>query len=173
MGGLPDAFAKGDESLTLSARESRDLRALAIVGLARSRGSAGQEVGGDQRRERPEPPCERLAELAFALTQLRLDPAENVALLAPLLDVPPDESRPPQLEPEELKRRQFAAVSAWVLAGARSQPIVLAVEDLHWADHPTRMSDLMAVADAGAIMSPKSTWFEPKPADGMVSHVPD
>ena len=38
---------------------------------------------------------------------------------------------------------------------------------------PTRMEDLMAVADAGAIMPPKSTWFEPKLADGMVSHVLD
>ena len=38
---------------------------------------------------------------------------------------------------------------------------------------PTQMSDLMAVADAGAIMPPKSTWFEPKLADGMVSHVLD
>ena len=38
---------------------------------------------------------------------------------------------------------------------------------------PTRMSDLMAVADAGAIMPPKSTWFEPKLADGMVSHMLD
>jgi uncharacterized protein (DUF1015 family) len=35
------------------------------------------------------------------------------------------------------------------------------------------MSDLMAVADAGAIMPPKSTWFEPKLADGAVSHVLD
>lgn len=38
---------------------------------------------------------------------------------------------------------------------------------------PTRMADLMAVADAGAVMPPKSTWFEPKLADGMVSHVLD
>jgi len=38
---------------------------------------------------------------------------------------------------------------------------------------PTQMSDLMAVADAGKIMPPKSTWFEPKLADGMVSHVLD
>jgi uncharacterized protein (DUF1015 family) len=38
---------------------------------------------------------------------------------------------------------------------------------------PTQMSDLMAVADAGAIMPPKSTWFEPKLADGMVSYVLD
>jgi uncharacterized protein (DUF1015 family) len=39
--------------------------------------------------------------------------------------------------------------------------------------HPTRMVDLMAVADAGEVMPPKSTWFEPKLADGLVSHVLD
>ncbi len=40
-----------------------------------------------------------------------------------------------------------------------------------FALHPTRMADLMAVADAGEVMPPKSTWFEPKLADGLVSHV--
>ncbi len=39
--------------------------------------------------------------------------------------------------------------------------------------YPTQMRDLMAVADAGAIMPPKSTWFEPKLADGMTSHLLD
>ncbi|MBP1148968.1 DUF1015 family protein [Methylocaldum sp. RMAD-M] len=39
--------------------------------------------------------------------------------------------------------------------------------------HPTRMEDLMAVADAGKVMPPKSTWFEPKLADGLASHVLD
>ena len=39
--------------------------------------------------------------------------------------------------------------------------------------YPTQMSDLMAVADAGKIMPPKSTWFEPKLADGVVSYVLD
>jgi uncharacterized protein (DUF1015 family) len=42
-----------------------------------------------------------------------------------------------------------------------------------FALYPTQMHDLMAVADADAIMPPKSTWFEPKLADGMVSHVLD
>ena len=42
-----------------------------------------------------------------------------------------------------------------------------------FALHPTSMDDLMAVSDAGGIMPPKSTWFEPKLADGMVSHVLD
>lgn len=42
-----------------------------------------------------------------------------------------------------------------------------------FALYPTQMTDLMAVADAGAIMPPKSTWFEPKLADGIVNHVLD
>ncbi len=39
--------------------------------------------------------------------------------------------------------------------------------------HPTQMSELMSVADAGEVMPPKSTWFEPKLADGLASHVLD
>ena len=39
--------------------------------------------------------------------------------------------------------------------------------------HPTHMEDLMAVADRGEVMPPKSTWFEPKLADGLVSHMLD
>jgi len=39
--------------------------------------------------------------------------------------------------------------------------------------HPTSMTALMAVADAGEVMPPKSTWFEPKLADGLISHVLD
>ncbi|MEZ5840889.1 MAG: DUF1015 family protein [Hyphomicrobiales bacterium] len=42
-----------------------------------------------------------------------------------------------------------------------------------FALYPTSMADLMAVADADKVMPPKSTWFEPKLADGMVSHVLD
>ncbi|MBT2968818.1 MAG: DUF1015 family protein [Candidatus Thiodiazotropha sp. (ex Ctena orbiculata)] len=38
---------------------------------------------------------------------------------------------------------------------------------------PTSMVQLMAVADAGEVMPPKSTWFEPKLADGLVSHLLD
>lgn len=42
-----------------------------------------------------------------------------------------------------------------------------------FALYPTSMQALMAVADAGEVMPPKSTWFEPKLADGLVSHVLD
>lgn len=36
---------------------------------------------------------------------------------------------------------------------------------------PVGVADLMAVSDAGAIMPPKSTWFEPKLRDGLLSHL--
>ena len=38
---------------------------------------------------------------------------------------------------------------------------------------PVAFEDLMAVAEAGQVMPPKSTWFEPKLADGMVSLILD
>ena len=38
-----------------------------------------------------------------------------------------------------------------------------------FALHPTQLADLIAVADAGLVMPPKSTWFEPKLADGLLS----
>jgi uncharacterized protein (DUF1015 family) len=37
--------------------------------------------------------------------------------------------------------------------------------------YPVSMHDLMRVADAGGIMPPKSTWFEPKLRDGLLSHM--
>jgi uncharacterized protein (DUF1015 family) len=42
-----------------------------------------------------------------------------------------------------------------------------------FSHYPTAMEDLMAVAEAGKVMPTKSTWFEPKLADGLVSHVLD
>jgi uncharacterized protein (DUF1015 family) len=37
--------------------------------------------------------------------------------------------------------------------------------------HPVSVDDLMRVSDAGDIMPPKSTWFEPKLRDGLLSHL--
>lgn len=57
--------------------------------------------------------------------------------------------------PEELERRVAGGMAA------------------AFSMYPTSLQDLMAVADAGRIMPPKSTWFEPKLADGLVSLVLD
>jgi uncharacterized protein (DUF1015 family) len=37
--------------------------------------------------------------------------------------------------------------------------------------HPVSVRDLMRISDAGGIMPPKSTWFEPKLRDGLLSHL--
>jgi uncharacterized protein (DUF1015 family) len=42
---------------------------------------------------------------------------------------------------------------------------------LAFSMHPVRVDDLIAVSDAGAIMPPKSTWFEPKLRDGLLIHL--
>ena len=90
-----------------------------------------------------------LADLENTLRLIGLDPAEYAPLVAPLVDVPLPEDRRAKFAPEELRRRQLAAMTAWVLAGARNQPVVLAFEDLHWAD-PTSLDLLRALAERGA-----------------------
>jgi uncharacterized protein (DUF1015 family) len=42
-----------------------------------------------------------------------------------------------------------------------------------FALYPTSIEDLMAIADAGKTMPPKSTWFEPKLRSGLVIHALD
>jgi len=39
-----------------------------------------------------------------------------------------------------------------------------------FALYPVSLNQLMAIADAGSVMPPKSTWFEPKLRDGLFSH---
>ena len=92
---------------------------------------------------------QRLAELENALRLVGLDAAEYAPLIALLVDIPLTEDRRASLAPEGLRRRQLEAITAWVLAGARSQPIVLAFEDLHWAD-PTSLDLMHTLAERGA-----------------------
>jgi class 3 adenylate cyclase/predicted ATPase len=92
----------------------------------------------------------QLSDLENTLAVVRLDPAENVPLLAPLLDIPLPPERRPVLAPEELRHRQLAALTNWVMASARAQPVVLTLEDLHWAD-PTTLELLRGIAERGAL----------------------
>ena len=43
-------------------------------------------------------------------------------------------------------------------------------EAVAFAMYPTTLDDLMAIADAGLVMPPKSTWFEPKLRSGLFIH---
>jgi class 3 adenylate cyclase/predicted ATPase len=94
------------------------------------------------------PASQRLADLENTLRLIGLDPADHAPLIAPLVDIPLPEERAARFPPEELRRRQLAAMTAWYLAGARTQPAVLAFEDLHWAD-PTSLDLMQALAERG------------------------
>ena len=102
-----------------------------------------QRFGADLPAER------RLADLEHTLQLVGLDPNEYTPLLAPLVDVLLPEDRVAKLAPEELRRRQMAAMTAWILASAQTQAVVLAFEDLHWAD-PTSLDLMRALAERSA-----------------------
>jgi predicted ATPase len=93
-------------------------------------------------------------------------------LLALLLDIPVPKERVPGLTPEELRPRQFAALISWTIASARVQPVVLALEDLHWAD-PTTLDLLRGIVERGALAPLfviATTRPEFRPPWGMRSH---
>jgi class 3 adenylate cyclase len=95
------------------------------------------------------PAEQRLADLESTLRLVNIDPDEAAPLLAPLVDIPLPQGRAATFAPEELRRRQLAVVLSWIMAGARTQPIVLVFEDLQWAD-PTSIDVLRALAERGA-----------------------
>ena len=97
-----------------------------VVEWARTR-FGGEEVAPDQ----------RLIELKTALANVQLDPEEYAPLLAPIIDIQLVSSRVAKLGSEELRRRQMAAIVAWILGAAGPQPMVLVIEDLHWTDPST------------------------------------
>ena len=128
---------------------------------------------GRQRFGSADIPVERqLADLESTLASIKIDPAENVPLLAPLLDIPLPKERQSALAPEEVRRRQLAAMTSWVIAGARSQPVVLTLEDVHWAD-PTTVDFVRGIAERGAqapLLQLVTARPEFRPPWGMRSH---
>jgi uncharacterized protein (DUF1015 family) len=83
-------------------------------------------------------------------------------LIEPLLGV---------AEPRTDKRIDFVGGIRGL--GALEQRVNTGRGAVAFALYPTSMAELMAVADAERLMPPKSTWFEPKLADGLLSHVLD
>jgi class 3 adenylate cyclase len=118
------------------------------------------------------PEEKRLSDLEGTLKLVGLDPAEYAPLLAPLVDIPLPPGRVASLAPEEMRRRQLAAIVSWAIAGARAQPIVLAFEDLHWAD-PTSIDLMRTLAERGGqapLLIVTTARPEFRPPWGMRSH---
>jgi DNA-binding SARP family transcriptional activator len=62
---------------------------------------------------------------------------ELVRFAPELLDRRPDLPAPMQSDPATEQYRLFEAVTAWLAAASRRDPIVLVLDDLHWAARPT------------------------------------
>ncbi|MDJ0849827.1 MAG: TOMM system kinase/cyclase fusion protein [Myxococcota bacterium] len=83
-------------------------------------------------------PAQKLDRLERGLAHAGLDPEQNVPLLGPLLSLELPERYPaPGLGPRLQRQRTLEALLSWVLALGEMQPLVLEVEDLHWADPST------------------------------------
>jgi len=55
--------------------------------------------------------------------------------------------------------------------GALEQRVASGTAAVAFSMHPVSVRDLMTISDDGDIMPPKSTWFEPKLRDGLLSHL--
>ena len=69
---------------------------------------------------------------------------------------------------ERTAARWRDGLAEWDQDGARIGRLKSAVA---FSMHPVSVADLMQISDSGGIMPPKSTWFEPKLRDGLLSHV--
>ncbi len=109
-----------------------------------------EKVGREDARHEDQPVSEQLAQLGWRLTMAGLDPVEALPLLVPLLGLPmPAQYTPSALSPEQQRRRLLAVLIEWVLGAARVQPMVLAIEDLHWAD-PSTLELIQLLVEQGA-----------------------
>jgi class 3 adenylate cyclase/tetratricopeptide (TPR) repeat protein len=91
-----------------------------------------------------------IAQLAGALSHAGLDATAAVPLLAPMLNLElPAEYPPSPLPPEQQRRRLLATLVEWVLGTARTQPLVIVIEDLHWAD-PSTLELIQLLGEQGA-----------------------
>ena len=96
-------------------------------------------LGGDKESANGGATIDRqLAQLESALVTGGLKPAEATPLIAPLLNLPvAPKYRTSALPPEQQRCRLLATLVNWVSGAARRQPLIIATEDLHWADAST------------------------------------
>jgi class 3 adenylate cyclase/predicted ATPase len=97
-----------------------------------------------------EPAEQRLAALEGALRGAGLTLQETVPLVAPIANLDVADRYPSaSLPPDERRRRTLEILVAWALGLARSQPTLIAIEDLHWID-PTTLALLHLLVGRGA-----------------------
>ena len=112
--------------------------------------ASGSQPGQNNPKRGDPPPDELFAQLLSGLVQAGLKPDEAIPLIAPLLNLPIPATFPPSaLLPEQQRRRLLATLAEWVLGSARTQPLVIATEDLHWID-PSTLELIQLLVEQGA-----------------------
>jgi uncharacterized protein (DUF1015 family) len=81
-------------------------------------------------------------------------------LLSPILDIK---------DPRKDKRISFVGGKRGL--GELERLVYSGKFTVAFALYPTSIEELMAIADAGKVMPPKSTWFEPKLRSGLITHL--
>jgi len=77
----------------------------------------------------------QMLQLESAIRFNGLDPTAMMPLIAEMLNLPPSpDYLPDRVSPDEARERLLAGLAEWVLKLARLQPLILAIEDLHWVD---------------------------------------
>ena len=90
---------------------------------------------------------DRLARLEASLELAGLKLGEAVPIIAALMNLRvPDKYPPLSMAPDQQRRRLLATISAWARGTARAQPLVIAIEDLHWAD-PSTLEAIQLLAE--------------------------
>ncbi len=123
-----------------------------------------------------DPPETRLQSLEVAGAQAGLS-VEATSLVASLLSlpVPPGAALPP-MTPAQQKQRTLHALQDWLKAIARTDPVLVIVEDLHWADPSTlEFLDLVIANGLGAnilaVLTFRPEFSAPWPAEDYVSTI--
>jgi predicted ATPase len=101
---------------------------------------------GDESKE------DRLVDLERALELDGMKLGEAVPLIAEILNLPTPEKYPqPLFAPDQKRKRLVANIAGWVLNMARRQPVVIALEDLHWVD-PSTLELMQTLVEQAATM---------------------
>ena len=88
--------------------------------------------------QRGETPHEKLTRLEGDLEDVGLPLGEAVPLIAPMAGIKMGgKYEVSKLSPQKQRERLLATLTEWLLGVAREQPLVMAVEDLHWFDAST------------------------------------
>jgi len=82
---------------------------------------------------------ERLNVLERSLELFGVNASEALPLIGEMLNLPVSEKYPPlALAPDQKRRRLLTALAGWVFGATKTQPMVIAAEDMHWVDPSTQ-----------------------------------